>query len=277
MTVGVGDDVVYAATPEGPRALSGWHSRFIAAFGGAVVIVCLMLLGSVWTDGLRASTFEELRGDIGNGAVREWYVADSLERGDFDRLQARQSTFQSEEVTSDGTTVSSSTSMDGSGELTGGILVWREWGQTGWKVATADAGLASFDGYTAEATAETQELVDQLRTAGVSMRPYDFGDTTALNAVAGVGAFAVFAGLVMGAAPRVGTRWFWFWAMVVGPCFLGFIAYAVMELVGIRRRPAPPLNKRLTGIMGLAGAWVLTLLFALGADSLRQSGLSLPL
>lgn len=277
MTVGVGDDVAYAATPEQARPEMGWHARFITAFGGGVVVVVFLLLGSLWSDGLRASTFEDLRGDLRDGSVQEWYVADALERGNFHRLEARQSTFQSEEVTSDGTTVSNSTSLNGPGELTGGILVWRAWGQSGWQVATADAGLGSFDGYTADATPETQELVKQLRAAGVSMRPHDFGNITILNAVATVGAFGVFAGLVMGAAPRVGTRWFWFWMFLNGPLFLGFVAYAVMELIGFRRRPDPPLKKRLPGIASFVGAFVLGVIFSMAAEHLRSRGVPLPL
>ncbi|EAP98509.1 hypothetical protein JNB_16133 [Janibacter sp. HTCC2649] len=268
----MGDDVAQVATPERERA-PGWHARFLIAFGGAVVVVSLLLLGSLWTDGLRASTFEELRGDIRNGAVQEWYVADSLSKGFLDAKEAHQTPVEATEVTDDGMF----TSTDPAGEASGGILVWRTFGGHGWQVANADAGFGSFDGHKADATEETSKLVRQLRDAGVSMRPFDWGDNTTLQNLAGFGALIVFAGLLFGAAPRVGTRWFWFWLFLNGPLAIGFIAYAVMELIGFRRRPDPPLTKRLTGITGLVGAWVLSVVLALSAAFLRSRGLQLPL
>ncbi len=277
MTVGVGlgDGVAEAAAPDQERAEPGWHARFLAAFGGAVVVVALIMIAASWTQGLRPATFVDLRADISQGGVQEWYVADNLAKGDFDRMEAHQSTL--EQVTEDGTTVSNSTSMTGAGEPSGGILVWRTWGDSGWKVAASDADVRSTGGFGTEATEESRALVKQLRDAGVSMRPYDFSESTGLENMAKLGGLLVLVGLVAGSAPRVGTRWFWFWAMVIGPWFLGFIAYAVMELIGFRRRPDPPLTKRLSGIMGLAGAWVLGVLLALGANFLHQRGVPLPL
>lgn len=277
MTVGVGHDVAYAATPEQPRPQSALGARFSVAFGGAVVAVALLLLGSWWTDGLRESTFEDLRGDLRDGSVQEWYVADSIEKGTLDRFEARQSTVEETVVNDAGEIVSNSTSLNGPGELTGGILVWRTWGHAGWQVASADVGLGSFDGFSAEATPETRELVKQLRAAGVSMRPYDFGGATTLVQVALVGGLVLFGGLIFGAAPHVGTRWFWFWMFLSGPLFLGFLAYAVMELIGFRRRPDPPLKKRLPGIASFVGAPALGLLLGLAAGYLRSRGVPLPL
>lgn len=278
MTVGVGDDVAYAATPEQPRAATGWHARFIVAFGGAVVAVCLVLLGSFWSEGLRASTFEELRTTIAEGGVVEWYVADSLHKESLDRLEARQSSLQSEDVSADGAVTSSSTSPTNTvGEPAGGILVWRTYGGPGWHVATADAGITASDGYRAEATDETRELVMQLREAGVSMRPFEWDHGSDLHNVAAIGAFLVFAGLVMGSAPRVGTRWFWFWLFLNGPLAIGFIAYAVMELIGFRRRPDRPLDKRAPGVVGFIGAFVLSGVFAVVAEWLRGRGVPIPL
>lgn len=273
MTVGVGDDVVYAATSEQPRAATGWHARFIVAFGGAVVAVSLMLLGSAWSEGLRGSTFTELRSDIASGSVQEWYVADSLRQGDFDLMEAHQSPLEVTEVTDDG--VFASTEPDG--EPAGGILVWRTWGSTGWQVAASDADLGSFGQMSTDANEQSKALVGALRAAGISMRPNDFSDNTTLQNFAAFGALLVLAGLLFGAAPRVGTRWFWFWMFLNGPLALGFIAYAVMELIGFRRRPDPPLNKRLSGVVGFAGALVLSFALSAGAEFLRSSGVSLPL
>lgn len=271
MTVGVGDDVAATATLEQPRAGRGWHSRFIVAF----VAVTLMLLGSVWSDGLRASTFEELRVDVASGSVQEWYAADSLSKGDFETLKANQSTPQDVVVDENG--VTHSTPMDGSGELAGGILVWRTQGHVGWKVAAADADLRSADGFGTEATPESKALVKQLRDGGVTMRPFDFGAPSGLGQIASFGGVLVFIVLVSGPAPRVGTRWFWFWLMLNGPLALGFIAYAVMELIGFRRRPDPPLTKRLSGWVGFIGAFVLSLALAGVAEFLRSRGVPLPL
>ncbi|MFC7486162.1 hypothetical protein ACOCJ7_13010 [Knoellia sp. CPCC 206453] len=275
--VGVGDDVAQVATPERERTEPGWHARFIAAFGGAVVIVALILIAMSWSEGLRAATFGDLRADIGQGSVQEWYVADSIDKGDFDRMEARQSTLHDEVVTEDGTTVSNSTSLNGPGEPSGGILVWRTWGDSGWKVATADSEIQGMGGLSAEASEESKAVVKQLRDAGVSMRPYDFFESTGLENLAKLGGLLVLLGLVAGSAPRVGTRWFWFWAMVIGPWFLGFIAYAVMELIGFRRQPDPPLKKRLPGIASFVGAPVLGFLLAVGVDYLRSRGLAFPL
>lgn len=272
MTVGVGDDVARAATPEQPRADTGWHSRFVVALGGAVLVVAFLLLSHAWTEGLRGSSFAELRSDIASGTVREWYVAESLSKGDFDFLEAHQGPLQVTEVTDEG----SFTSSDANGEPAGGILVWRTWGVSGWQVAASDSEMGSVGAMDVAANEGSKALVADLREAGVSMRPYDFGNATLQN-VAAFGALVVFAGLLFGAAPRVGTRWFWFWLFLNGPLALGFIAYAVMEMIGFRRRPDPPLNKRLSGIIGLAGAILLTFAVSAGADFLRQHGLPLPL
>ncbi|WP_353951328.1 hypothetical protein V6K52_17070 [Knoellia sp. S7-12] len=277
MTVGVGDDVAYAATPEQSREATGWHSRFIVAFGGAVVVVSILLLGSAWTEGLRGSTFAQLRSDIASGSVQEWYVADSLSQGDFDLMEAHQSQLHSEEVAENGEVSSSSTSTTGPGEPTGGILVWRMWGSQGWQVAASDNDPGSFGGMSVDANEQSKALVAALREAGVSMRPNDFSDNMTLQNFAAFGALLVLAGLLFGAAPRVGTRWFWFWMFLNGPFALGFIAYAAMELIGFRRRPDPPLKKRLPGVVGFVGALVLSFALAAGAEFLRRQGVPLPL
>lgn len=278
MTVGVGDDVAYAATSEQARPEMGWHARFITAFGGGVVVVVFLLLGSLWSDGLRASTFEDLRGDLRDGSVQEWYAADSLNKGFLDRMEANQSALHGEVVNGEGEVTSSSTSPTlTEGEPTGGILVWRAWGSNGWQVAASDSDLGSFGEMRTDANEASKALVGELREAGVAMRPFDFGATPGLHGLVGFGALLVFASLLFGAAPRVGTRWFWFWLFLNGPLALGFVAYAVSELIGFRRRPDPPLNKRLPGIVGFVGAFLLSLALQLGADFLRARGVPIPL
>lgn len=272
MTVGVGEDVAYAATPEPVRPPTAWGARFRVAFGGGAVAVALILLGSLWSSGLRASSFEELRGDLRDGAVLEWYVADNVARGDFDVMQANQTT-TSQEVSPDGVPAGN---MD-SDVFAGGIIVWRTMGGTGWHVAAADMDLSGTGGFGASASPESTALVTQLRAAGVSMRPYYFRDATAIGGIAVFGGVLLFIGMVAGPAPRVGTRWFWFWIFVVAPLCLGFIAYAVMELIGFRRRPDPPLTKRWRAIAGLVGAFLLSIALQLGADFLRGRGVSIPL
>lgn len=272
MTVGVGDDVAYAAIPEQQRPQTAWGARFRVAFGGAVLAVALILLGSLWSSGLRASTFEQLRGDLRDGSVLEWYVADNVARGDFDVMEANQST-TSQEVSPDGVTARNVNSD----VFAGGVIVWRTMGGAGWHVAAADMDLTGSGGFGASATPESTALVKELRAAGVSMRPYYFRDATAIGRLATVGGVLLFIGMVSGSAPRVGTRWFWFWMFLNGPLFLGFIAYAVMELIGFRRRPDPPLKKRLPGIVSFVGAPTLGLLLVLGADYLRSRGVPIPL
>ncbi|MFC7491090.1 MULTISPECIES: hypothetical protein [unclassified Knoellia] len=272
MTVGVGDDVAQEATPDATRPEQGWHARFLVAFGGAVVAVSLVLLGSLWGEGLRGSTFEDLRADIRDGLVQEWYAADRLNEGHLGFMQAEQAPLDGP-IGAEGST---GTTTAPEGDPTGGILVWRTW-ESGWHVAAAGAGVGSWGEMSSEATPESQALVEDLREAGVSMRPFAFGGMSALEKVAVLGAALVFLGLLMGAAPRVGTRWFWFWLFVNAPLALGLIAYAVTELIGFRRRPDPPLTRRLSGWMGFLGALVLSFAVGIGGDYLRSRGVALPL
>lgn len=200
MTVGVGGDVAQAATLEQPRVDGDWHSRFLAAFGGAVVVVCLIMLSSSWSQGLRPATFDDLRQDLGQGGVQEWYAADTLVTGDLDFLEAHQSSVHSEVVSDEGVVTSSSTSSTGTvGDPTGGILVWRSWG-SGWKVAAADSDLRSTAGMGAEAGPESSALVGELRRAGVAMRPFDDGQTPTWENLARAGGLVVLLGLIAGAA-----------------------------------------------------------------------------
>ena len=274
MTVGVGDDVAHTAIVEQPRVETGWHARLRTAFGGAVVAVVLVILAVLWSQSLRAATFDDLRSDISQGAVREWYVADELVKGDFDRLEARQSPLETTQVTDDG--VTSGTTTGPAGEPSGGILVWRSWDNR-WHVAAAHMDLRSIGGFGTSASPEFTALVAQLREAGVPMRANDYGDPPGWHNLAALGGLVVLLVLVLGAAPRVGTRWFWFWLLLNGPLLLGFLAYAVMELIGFRRRPDRPLNKRLTGLVGLVGAVVLSFLVDLVAGALRSRGVPIPL
>ncbi|KGN36288.1 hypothetical protein [Knoellia subterranea] len=278
MTVGVGGDVAQAATPEQHREAQGWHERFITAFGGAVVAVCLVLLGFAWNDGLRGSSFAELRSDIASGTVQEWYVAGSLHQGRLDLLEAERSLLHDETVDVNGEVVGTSTTSYGVvGEPTGGILVWRSFGSPGWQVAVADNDPGSFGEMSVDSNEASAALVRQLRDAGVAMRPFSFGDGTTMGNLAALGGLIVLGGLVMGAAPRVGTRWFWFWMLVNGPLLLGFIAYAVVELIGFRRRPERPLDRRFNGWVGFFGAFALGLGVAMVGELLRNRGVPLPL
>ena len=274
MTVAVGDDVAHTAIGEQPRVDTGWHTRFVTAFGGAVVAVCLILLGAMWTQGLRAATFDDLRSDISQGGVRQWYVADELVKGDFDRLEARQAPLETTSVTDDG--VTSGTTNGSEGDATGGILVW-ETRDSRWHVAAADTDIRATGGFGTSESDESTALVAELRASGAPMRAFEFGDSPTWHNLAAMGGLIVLLTLLSGGPPRVGTRWFWFWVLVNAPLLLGFIAYAVMELIGFRRRPDPPLPKRLTGIVGLVGAVVLAIAVDLVAGGLRSHGVPIPL
>ena len=82
---------------------------------------------------------------------------------------------------------------------------------------------------------------------------------------------------VAGPATRVGTKWFWFWLLVGTPLGVGAIAYAVTELIGLRRRPDRPSASRRTGIVGFAAAIVLSLAVAAASQLLRSQGVPIPL
>ncbi|KGN34431.1 hypothetical protein N802_13220 [Knoellia sinensis KCTC 19936] len=273
----MGEGVAVAGTATAGRDGRWWHERFIVAFGGAVVVLATLIMAGSWTDGLRGSSFDELRQDLRNGAVQEWYVADQLERGTFDRMVAHQTGIVEApgEPTPDaagGVDMTVDTQQ-------GGIIVWRAYGAQGWRVATSDVDLDSFGSSISRSggSPEVAEFVKELREADVPMRPFSVGDGGPLTFPAMLAAAGIFAGLIFGAAPRLGTRWFWFWVMVNGPLMLGFIAYAVVELIGFGRPTDRPLDKRLSGIVGFVGAIALSVAFGIGANALRSWGVPLPL
>lgn len=282
MPAGVGEGPVEAyATPEqasdpGPepgREPAVWHTRFIIALGGAVVVVVGMLLGSAWTTGLRPSTFDQLRADLSSGTVQQWYAAERFESAPLELWRASASTIRGDlESPGEGQF------LPPKGDPLGGILLWRTWGEPGWHVASLSGVTSSTsDTYSEPATEDSAALVAELRAAGVPMKPFEFGETTTLDWVQRVGGLLLLAGLVFGAAPRVGTRWFWFWVIINAPLALGAVAYAVMELIGFGRRPDRPLDKRVPGIFGFVGAIALSFVFGVGADLLRERGVPLPM
>lgn len=271
----MGDTAEVTAREAGPLPTREphWSVRVTAALGGAVVVVCLMVLGSAWTTGLRASTFAELRSDIASGNVVQWYVASSVEKETRDFARAVQAGMSNGDTDSSGPEDGTGVAPEGFPD--GGILVWRTWGGSGWSVAGPD-GLSS-SSMSAEASEETVLLVRQLREAQVPMRPFSFSDRTPLEIVYAVGAVLLLGRLVLGPATRVGTKWFWFWLVVGTPLQIGAIAYAVTELVGLRRRPDRPLDRRARGLVGFAGGIVIALAVALTAELLRSRGVGIPL
>lgn len=272
MTVGVGDDVASFATTEAPaRSWNAWQQRLVVAFGGAVIAVVATLLVMSWSTGLRESTFQQLQSDITDGSVQQWYAAERFESGPLDLKQAPTST-----VRGDLDEASEGVYLPPNGDPLGGILVWRTWGEPGWHVASESGVSHAGDEYQAAATEASTALVGQLRAAHVPMKPYEFSDGGWVGGAVNFGGLAILVLLVLGPAPRVGTRWFWFWVLLNGPVALGFVVYAVMELIGIRRRPDPPLAKRLNGVQGFLGMLLLGFVAAAVADTLRSNGVPLP-
>lgn len=275
MSIGAGDGVetAEAAVRAEPSREEQWSVRVLAAFGGAVVVVCLLVLGSAWSTGLRPSTLETLRSDIATGSVRQWYVASSLDKGVMDFARA-------EQAGESGGSGDASESDDGSfatpeGFPDGGLLVWRTWGQKGWSVAGPHGTVSAV--MSAPATEESTALVRQLREAEVPMKPLEFSDRSTLEIIYVAGGVLVLARLVLGPPPRVGTKWFWFWLLAGSPLGLAAIAYAVTELVGLRRRPDPPLDRRHRGIVGFAGAILLSIAVGSLLALLRSRGVPVPL
>ncbi|MDT0213045.1 hypothetical protein Q9R29_04025 [Rothia sp. ARF10] len=278
MTVGVGDEArqepatPLAAEPEPPRTWAGWRDRLVIAFGGAVVAVVAVLLASAWQTGLRASTFEQLQSDLADGTVQQWYAAEQLESGPLDLTRAPASG-----VRGDLQEAGEGVYLPPQGDPLGGILVWRTWGHPGWQVA-ASAGMGDVgDDYREDATEESTALVGQLREAQVPMRPFSFSDESWSTVVVPLGGLALLAFLVLGPAPRVGTRWFWLWVMTTLPAASGVVAYAVLELVGIRRRPDRPLDQRVSGLRGFLGSILVSMVLLAVAHTLRDKGVPLPL
>ena len=83
----VGQEVVVA---DASSRDGHWSARVVAAFGGAVIVGCLMVLGAGWTSGLRGSSLETLRSDISSGSVTQWYAASSLDKGPMGIARAEQ-------------------------------------------------------------------------------------------------------------------------------------------------------------------------------------------
>ena len=271
----MGDTAEVADREAGPLSSreEHWSGRVAAALGGAVVIVCLMVLGSAWTTGLRPSTLDDLRSDLASGAVVQWYVASSVEREPRDFARAVQAGMSNEGTDSAGAEEGSVAAPEGFPD--GGILVWRTRGGSGWSVAGPDG--FSTSSMSAGATEETVLLVRQLREAQVPMRPFSFSDTTPLEVVYAVGAVLLLGRLVLGPSTRVGTKWFWFWLVATTPLQIGAIAYAVTELVGLRRRPDRPLDRRAKGLVGFVGGIVIALAVGLTTELLRSRGIAIPL
>ena len=275
MSIDVGDGVGTrgVAVEAAPPPPAEWVTRVRAAWGGAVVVVCLLVLGSSWTAGLQPSTLETLRSDIASGAVVQWYAASSLDKGPLDVARAEQSGTSS--GSADQPSVEDDSVMVPEGFPVGGILVWRTWGQSGWSVAGPGSAVSA--PMSAQATDESTALVRQLREAQVPMKPFEFSDRAPLELVAALGGVVLLLSLVAGPATRVGTKWFWFWLLVGTPLGVGAIAYAVTELIGLRRRPDRPSASRRTGIVGFAAAIVLSLAVAAASQLLRSQGVPIPL
>lgn len=282
MTVGVGDEAKQgpaapisappAATPEQPRTWAGWRDRLVVALGGVVVAVVAVLLASAWQTGLRASTFEQLQRDIADGSVQQWYAAERLESGPLDLTRAQASTMRGDlDETGEGVY------LPPKGDPLGGILVWRSWGDPGWQVASSTGVSSRGDDYQEPATEESTAIVGQLREAQVPMKPFEFSEGSWVTNAVSFGGLALFAFLVLGPAPRVGTRWFWFWVMLTLPAASGVVAYAVLELVGIRRRPDRPLDRRISGLRGFLGSILVSMVLLALAHTLRDKGVPLPM
>lgn len=268
-------EAAHVPTAAGPAASlrppGDWGQRVGVAFGGAVVAVIALVLLSSWSSGLRPSTFESLRADLRDGSVQQWYAAESFESAPLGLLSAPTSTLRGEgDETLDGVF------QPPVGDPVGGLLVWRTWGSPGWQVASQSGVTGAGDGDREPASEESTALVAQLRAAQVPMKPFEFSGTTLTGPLA-LGGLVVLIGLVTGGAPRVGTRWFWLWVMLIVPVGLGFAAYAVVELVGLRRRPDRPLDRRRSGLVGLVGAIVLSLVMGAVAGFLRSRGVPLPI
>ena len=278
MTVRVGDEAredpatTRDATPEQPRTWAGWSDRLVVALGGAVVAVVAVLLASAWQTGLRASTFEQLQADLADGTVQQWYAAERLESAPLDLTRAPASG-----VRGDLDEAGEGVYLPPKGDPLGGILVWRTWGGTGWQVASPAGTAALGDDLRMAATEESTALVGRLRDAQVPMKPIEFSEGSWVTVVVSLGGLALLAFLVVGQSPRVGTRWFWFWVMITLPAASGVVAYAVLELVGIRRRPDRPLDRRINGVRGFLGSIVVSMVLLAVVNTLRDKGVPLPL
>ncbi|MFW5473680.1 hypothetical protein ACOCJ5_10250 [Knoellia sp. CPCC 206450] len=271
MATGVGEAAA-GAVSERRRPWAGWGERLVVALGGAVVAVVAVLLVSSWQTGLRASSFEQLQADLADGTVQQWYAAEQLESGPLDLTRAPASGVRGDlEEGAEGAY------LPPKGEPLGGILVWRTWGGTGWLVASPAGTAALADDLRMAATEESTALVGQLREAQVPMKPFEFSDGSWVAVVVTFGGLGLFAFLVMGPSPRVGTRWFWLWVMLTLPAASGVLAYAVLELVGIRRRPDRPLDRRISGLRGFLGSILVSMVLLAVAHTLRDNGVPLPL
>jgi len=270
MSSEVGEVAAGAATVDA-RPVAAWRERLVVAFGGAVVAVLAGLLVMAWSTGLRESSFEHLQADLEQGSVQQWYAAERLEDGPLGFTKAPMSTVRGDlDETTDGVY------LPPEGDPLGGILVWRTWGGSGWNVASESGVSGAGDQYREAATQVSTALVGQLRAAKVPMKPYEFSEGGWLRGAVILGALAVFVVLLAGPPPRAGNRWFWFWMFGL-PAGLGFVAYAVVELIGLRRRPDPPMAERLSGLRGFVSSFVIGIVLILMVSVARALGVQLPM
>lgn len=128
-----------------------------------------------------------------------------------------------------------------------------------------------------DATAEETEWVrTELLTSDVprGTQALDLGRTGAVALVLGPALIlGVLLHLLLGPAPRHGTRWFWFWLLGL-PGGIGIVGYAVWEVAGLREHRAPDPGLRSDGVYGvvvlvlggmLAGVSTMILLSLVGA------------
>lgn len=94
---------------------------------------------------------------------------------------------------------------------------------TGGDVGPATRTVSAVE-YTGPAAAELARQLDQQQLAGASIsgRPLVGWILLALS-------LTVLSGLIFGPAPRRGTRWYWFWIIVVTPHALGLVLWVIRE------------------------------------------------
>ncbi|MFK5635961.1 MULTISPECIES: hypothetical protein [unclassified Ornithinimicrobium] len=106
----------------------------------------------------------------------------------------------------------------------------------------------------ADATAEETEWIrTRLLTSDVPRGPHalELGRTGSVALVLGPALLAgVLAHLLLGPAPRHGTRWFWFWLLGL-PGGIGVVGYALWEVAGLREHRVPAPGLRSDGVYGV--------------------------
>ncbi|WP_412735141.1 hypothetical protein [Krasilnikovia sp. MM14-A1259] len=179
----------------------------------AVVLLWLLAAATAWWTAPRQQSYEQATAAVTAGRVTAYQWGDHWDDGSAQRW------FGDYSLQSSGTP--------------GPIFAWRtpdarwHWTDTGGVVVPVDATDAADDQQYAGPGAAA--LTRELKAAGLDDADSDVVLPTAVVAIATVLGLLLLGVLIAGPAPRLGTRWYWFWVITVVPYGLGLLVWVARE------------------------------------------------